>query len=184
MPYRLVMILGAVLLAGCVSEPAAPPKPQVGSSDYDVLWQATREVIEKRFDIFAARKEEGTMITDFKRSDPFPEVWKKDSQNTYDTLEEFGYIVRRKAIAVITKNEQGQYDLKLTILRERQAYAPPDAVYTTAYDLYDARSWGNQGIRYDESMTWTRQANDVYLEAKMLSDIQKRAAKLSAAVKK
>lgn len=186
MARRLLVLIGLVCLAGCVSEPPAPPVPTVSSSDYDVLWQATRDVLEKRFDIFAAHEEEGTMVTDFKRSDPIPAVWAKDSQNCYDTLEEIGYIVRRKAIAVITKNEEGQYDLKLTILRERQAYAPPDVVYTTAYDLYQARTGPqpNTGIRYDESLTWTRLANDTYLEAKMLGDIQKRMNRSGAAKKK
>ena len=97
--YLAVLIL--VTLGGCVSEPPPPPTPAVSATDYDVMWQATREVLEKRFDIFAARKEEGTMVTDYKRSEPFPAMWAKDPQNTYDTLEEIGYIVRRKAVAVI-----------------------------------------------------------------------------------
>jgi hypothetical protein len=182
---RYLAVFIVVVLGGCVSEPPPPPTPMVSATDYDVLWQATREVIEKRFDVFAARKDQGMMITDYKRSEPIPAFWAKDSQNTYDTLEEIGYIVRRKAVAVISKDEQGQYTVKLTITRERQAYAPPDVVYTNAYDLYQARTTPvTEGVRYDDSLTWTKLANDSYLEAKMLGDIQKRVAKLSVTAKK
>jgi hypothetical protein len=154
-----------------------------------VVWQATRDVLEKRFDIFAARKDQGTIITDYKQSEPFPALWTRDSQNTYDTVEEIGYIVRRKATAAITQDSQGQHVVALTIIRERQSYAPPDVLYTTAYDLYEARTGETStgaggGVRYDESMTWTRLANDTYLEAKMLGEIQKRVGKLSAGKKK
>jgi hypothetical protein len=179
--HCLLLLSMLVLLVGCVSEPPVPPVPTASSSQYDILWQATRDVVEKRFDVFAAHKDQGTMITDYKISEPFPALWAKDSQNLYDTLEETGYIVRRKAVAVITKNSQGDYDLKLTVLRERQAYAPPNVVYSTAYDLYEARTGpAPQGLPYDETMTWTRLANDTYLEAKMVAQIKARAAKLSA----
>jgi len=177
---HIPLLVLMVVLSGCVSEPTVPAVPTVSTTDYDVLWQATRDVIEGRFDVFAANKDEGTIISDYKISEPIPEVWAKDSQNLYDTLEETGHIVRRKAIATITRNGEGTYDLKLSIVRERQAYAPPDVVYTTAYNLYQARTGPTgEGVQHGETMTWTRLANDTYLEAKMMGQIQKRAAKLA-----
>ena len=168
-----------IVSAGCVSEPPIAAIPNVTCPDYDVLWTATSNVLEKRFDVYAARKEAGTIVTDYKRGEPIPAFWSKDAQTTYDTLEEIGHIVRRKATAVITPTPDGLYSLKLTIIRERHSYAPPETHYASSYNLYEHNTGQLQkGINTDDSVTWTRLTNDTHLEARMLNDIQKRVTRL------
>ena len=174
MRIQLAALLVIILSAGCVSEPPVATLPNVTCTDFDVLWTATSDVLAKRFDIYAARKEAGTIVTDYKRGEPIPAVWSKDAQTTYDTLEEVGHIVRRKATAIITTNPDGLYALKLTIIRERHSYAPPETRYASSYNLYDRQAGQLEpDSDYAESTTWTRLANDTHLEARMVGEIQK-----------
>lgn len=185
MRLRVVVILVGLSMVGCVSEPPARPLPEVVGADYDVLFDATRRVLQdRRFTIYAALRDRGTIVTDFKRAEPFPEVWAKDAQTSYDTLEDFGYIVRRKATAVIGKGPDGRYAVKLTVIRERQNYSPPRPEYSSSYDIY-YREKGRfqEAVAYGESITWTRLPNDVFLEGKLLEEIQRRAGRPAVAKK-
>ena len=83
-----------------------------------------------------------------------------------------------EATAVITKNTEDQYVLKLTIIRERHSYAPPETHYASSYNLYDKTTGQlSEGIDHGQSVTWTRLTNDSHLGAKMVGKIQKRIAR-------
>lgn len=163
------------LAAGCVSPPAPPKElPGAASRDYDLLWEATRNVVEKHFDLFVQRKDEGYMVSTYKRGEPLPGEYKRDAQTAYDAVEELMHVVRRQLTARIVEDYPGVYVVHLEIIRERQGYIPPKPDSASPYDLYDRdRSALSDTADQKETVTWYRLGRDLYLEKAMLEDIQK-----------
>jgi hypothetical protein len=163
-----------VLGVGCASPPVQPKElPGAASRDYDLVWDATRQVVEKHFDLFVQRKDEGYMVSTYKRGEPLPGQYKSDAQTTYDAVEELMHVVRRQLTARILQDYKGVYVVHLEIIRERQGYVPakPDASHP--YDLYDrSRTSLNDTADQKETVTWYRLGRDMYLEKAMLEEIQ------------
>jgi len=173
---RVTWILATlvVLCGGCVSPPVQPKElPGAASRDYNLLWDATRDVVEKHFDLFVQRKDEGYMVSTYKRGEPLPGEYKADAQTAYDTVEELMHVVRRQLTVRILQDYPGVYVVHLEIIRERQGYVPPRPGATVPYDLYDRdRTSLNETADQQQTVTWYRLGRDMYLEKAMLNEIQ------------
>ena len=129
-------LLAGLLAAGCMPVESRVPELTVSSDRSDALWQATAEVVGEYFPILVRRRDEGLIISDYKVGGSILEFWDQDARQPYYRLEETLQVVRRRAIARLEQTEAG-YALRLQVIKERQAYRPPDAAYTSSYDLYD-----------------------------------------------
>jgi hypothetical protein len=170
-PMALALVL---LAAGCASPPAAPKElPGAASRDYDLLWNATRNVVEKHFELFVQRKDEGYMVSTYKRGEPLPGEYKRDAQTAYDAVEELMHVIRRQLTARIVQDYPGVYVVHLEIIRERQGYIPPKPDAALPYDLYDrSKSTLSDTADQKETVTWYRLGRDLHLEKAMLDEVQ------------
>jgi hypothetical protein len=173
---KVARILAVLVLlgAGCVSPPAPPKElPGVASRNYDLVWDAAREVVEKHFDLYVQRKDEGYMVSTYKRGEPLPGQYKRDAQTAYDSVEELMHVVRRQLTVRILQDYAGVYVVHIEIIRERQGYAPPKPDASVPYDLYDQDKTSlNETADQKETVTWYRLGRDEYLEKALLEEIQ------------
>jgi len=169
--------------AGCATPPPQPTElPQVTANDYDLLWDTTVQVVEEHFDLFVKRKDEGYIVSTYKRGEPLPGTsgLKTDAQTGYDRAEEFMHIVRRRLTARVFQQEKGVATVKIEVIRERQAYVPPPPDYAT-YDLYEPGTRVlNDAADQTATVTWRPLGRDIYLENKLLARIRARLPKRSA----
>lgn len=168
------IILLVCLVPGCV-QPPAPPKelPPVASRDYDLVWEATVKVVEKHFELWVKRKEEGYIISTYKRGEPLPGEYAGDAQTGYHAAEELLHIVRRRLTARILEDYPGVYRLHIEIIRERQGYVPPRRDYSSSYSLYEPRKTIlDEGADQGPTVTWYRLGRDLHLEKELLSRVQ------------
>lgn len=173
-PAPLVMLL-LLLSLGCAVPPPAPKElPQAASRNYDLLWQATLNTVEKHFELWVKNKEQGYMVSTYKRGEPFPGTYLSDAQTGYDALEELMHIVRRRLTARILEDSPGVYVLHLEIIRERQGYVPPPGEeYTPPYNLYDQDKTALEDTAdQKETVTWYRLGRDMHLEKSLTERIQ------------
>lgn len=168
------IILVFCLVSGCV-QPPAPPKelPPVASRDYDLVWEATLKVVEKHFELWVKRKEEGYIISTYKRGEPLPDEYARDAQTGYHAAEELLHIVRRRLTARILEDYPGVYRLHLEIIRERQGYVPPRRDYSSSYSLYEPRKTAlDDAADQGPTVTWYRLGRDLHLEKELLNRVQ------------
>jgi len=125
-----------LLVMGCAPVQRRVPELTVSEDRYDALWEATAEVMREYFPILVSRRSEGVIISDYKVGGSLLELWDQDARQPYYRLEETLHVVRRRAVARLEKTD-GEYVLHLQVSKERQAYRPPDAAFTSAYDLFD-----------------------------------------------
>jgi len=134
---RACCLLSALLLTvGCAPVESRVPELTVSADRADALWQAAADVMEEYFPILVGRRDEGLIISDYRVGGSILEPWDQDARQPYYRLEETLHVVRRRAIAQMEQTEAG-WALRLQVVKERQAYRPPDAAYTSPYDLYD-----------------------------------------------
>ncbi|HUV39204.1 MAG TPA: hypothetical protein VMY39_06295 [Planctomycetota bacterium] len=171
----VALVTIVVAVAGCVSAPPQPtPSAEVTSDSYDRLWDATVAVVEQHFDLFVRRKDEGYIVSTYKRGEPLPEDLKRDAQTCYDATEEFLHVVRRRLTARVTEQKPGLYAVRLEVIRERQGYVPPTPDYAT-YSLYDRQQTSlNDAADQTNTVTWRPLGRDVYLENTLLTRIRDR----------
>ena len=173
-PWLLTVVLVCAL--GCFAPPPPPGElAAVSSTDYDLLWSATRDVVEEHFELFVQRKEDGYMVSTYKRGEPLPGGYRKDAQTSYDTAEELLHVVRRRLTARILEDEKGIYVVHLEIIRERQGYVPPPPEYSRSYSLYDRdKSALSDTADQGDTVTWHRLGRDLHLEKALLERIRLR----------
>ena len=123
-------------VVGCAPLEVTVPELTVSEARYDALWEATAGVLEQHFPVLVKRQSEGLIVSDYKIGGSLLEPWDQDAHQPYHRLEETLHVVRRRAIARLEKLD-GEYVLRLQIIKERQAYRPPDLAFTSSYDLYD-----------------------------------------------
>ena len=129
-------VLVALALVGCAPVERAVPELSVSETRYDALWEATAGVVEDYFPVLVKRRSEGLIISDYRVGGSLLEPWDVDARQPYHGLEETLHVVRRRAVARLEKTD-GEYVLRLQVIKERQAYQPPDLAFTSSYDLYD-----------------------------------------------
>ncbi len=190
---RLAVLVLGTLAAGCAMHPPAPPGelPLVASSDYELLWDATRRAVERHFDLYVQRKEEGYMMSTYKRGDPLPGGGlARDAQTRYDAEEDLLHITRRLLTARLLQDAPGIWVVHLEIIRERQGYQPPPAEgqdYGPAYDLYKRdKSALRDTADQTATVTWYRLGRDLWLENAILdrirSEVERKGARVDAPV--
>jgi hypothetical protein len=136
--------LPCLLLVGCTPVQTQVPELSVSEDRYDALWDATDAVVAEYFPILTARRSEGVIISDYKVGGSLLEPWDQDARQPYYGLEETLHVVRRRAIAQVEKKD-GECVLRLQVIKERQAYRPPDAAFISSYDLYDQTASARRG---------------------------------------
>jgi len=134
--WRTCWLLAGLLAVGCAPLETKVPELSVSEDRYDALWEATAEVMEQHFPILVRRQSEGLIISDYKVGGSLLDPWDQDARQPYHRLEETLHVVRRRAVARLEKTD-GEWVLRLQVIKERQAYRPPDAAFTSSYDLYD-----------------------------------------------
>ena len=132
----ILWFLPFLLLAGCTTVQTPVPELSVSQDRYDALWDATNAVVADYFPVLTARRSEGIVISDYKVGGSLLEPWDQDARQPYYRLEETLHVVRRRAIARLEKTD-GEYVLRLQVIKERQAYHPPDIAFTPSYSLFD-----------------------------------------------
>ncbi len=191
MKHAAVMMAIALLAAGCAMHPPAQPTqlPVVASSDYDALWDATLKNVERHFDLFVQRRDQGTMVSTYKRGDPLPSgALARDAQTCYDAEEDLLHITRRQLTARISQDVPGVYVLHMEIIRERQGYVPPPAEqqdFGRTYDIYNGRKTALRDTADQAAtVTWYRIGRDMFLEKTLLErigrDVEGRGARVAA----
>jgi hypothetical protein len=146
--YRWLVTLWFVpflLLAGCTTVQTQVPELSVTEERYDTLWDATNAVVADYFPILTARRSDGVIISDYKVGGSLLEPWDQDARQPYYRLEETLHVVRRRAIVRVEKAD-GEYVLRLQVIKERQAYQPPDAAFTPSYSIFDPTVSGRRDI--------------------------------------
>lgn len=133
---RALWLLPAAVLLGCAPVQVKVPELAVSEDRYDALYQATLQVVRDSFPILVSRRSEGLIVSDYKVGGSLLEPWDQDARQPYYRLEETLHVVRRRAVARLEKAD-GEYLLRLQVIKERQAYRPPDAAFTFAYGLHD-----------------------------------------------
>jgi len=128
--------LPLLLLAGCTTVQTQVPELSVSEDRYDALWDATNAVVADYFPILTARRSDGIVVSDYKVGGSLLEPWDQDARQPYYRLEETLHVVRRRAIARVERKD-GDYVLRLQVIKERQAYQPPDLAFTSSYSLFD-----------------------------------------------
>ncbi len=170
-----VILVAVVLCAGCAMHPPAQPTalPRVGSSDYDVLWNATLNTVQKHFDLFVQRKDEGYIQSTYKRGDPLPGgALAVDAQTRYDKEEDLLQVTRRQLTARVQEQSPGLYVVYLEVIRERQGYSPPEPRLAPDADIYqDTRRSSREAADRAAKVTWFRLGRDGFLEQKLLERI-------------
>jgi len=173
---RAVVVTIPLLLAiaGCVTPPVQPTElPEVTSGDYDLLWEATRQTAQEHFDLFVQRKDEGYIVSAYKRAEPLPGPLKRDAQSGYDAAEEFMHIVRRRLTARVFEQRKGVYAVKLEVIRERQGFVPARPDFAAPHNLYDPQKTAlDDAADQSETVTWQPLGRDRLLEQRLLSRIQ------------
>lgn len=179
MKHAAAMLALALLATGCAMHPPAPPAempPAPMSRDYDLLWDATLKAVERHFDLFVQRKDQGTMMSTYKIGEPLPGgSLARDAQTLYDAEEDLLHITRRQLTARISEDFPGVYAVHLEVIRERQGYAPPpsEQTYGTGYDLYNTKKTGlREAADQGATVTWYRLGRDLYLEKAIINRIQ------------
>ena len=129
-------LVGLSLLVGCSPVERKVPELTVSADRYNLLWEATLDVLEDYFPILVSRQDEGVIISDYKVGGSLLEPWDQEARQPYYRLEETLHVVRRRAVAHLEKTD-GDYRLRLRVIKERQAYRPPEAAFSSSYDLYD-----------------------------------------------
>ena len=183
---RLSAILVLVLACGCASSPPAPPQelPVAASRDYDLLWDITRNVVEKHFDLFVQRKDEGYMLSTYKRGDPLPGGLAGDAQTCYDIEEELLNVIRRQLTVRILEDYPGVYVVHLEVICEREGYVPPEPTHADTYNLYDRGAKTGLRAPADRAtkVTWFRLGRDLFLEKALLDRIRKQLDRSKARI--
>lgn len=138
-----------VVLLGCAPVQVKVPVLSVSADRYDTLYEATLQVMRDYFPILVSRRSEGLIISDYKVGGSLLDPWDQDARQPYYRLEETLHVVRRRAVARLEKTD-GEYVLRLQVIKERQAYRPPDAAFTFAYDLHDL-TWSERRDMLEEA---------------------------------
>jgi hypothetical protein len=147
--------------------------PRVTSDDYDALWDATCSTVMRYFDLFTRDKDQGYLLSEFKRGDPLPGGLRRDAQTGYDAAEEFLHIVRRRLTARVTEESAGVFVVRVEVIRERQSYRPPRRGYGASYSLYEPNDIAlDDAADQGETVTWARLARDTFLERAILNEIR------------
>ena len=169
----VVLIPMLVTLAGCVTPPVQPKTlPEVTCEDYDRLWDATVQAVETHFDLFVQRKDQGYIVSSYKRSHAAPGGLQADAQTGYDRTEEFMHVVRRRLSARVYQRRKGLYTVRLEVMRERQGFVPARPDFSGGSDLYDHRATAlDDAVDQGETVTWQPLGRDKFLEQKLLARI-------------
>ena len=115
------------------------------------------------------------MVSTYKRGEPLPGEYRRDTQTRYDGVEELMHVIRRQLTARVLEDYPGVYVVHLEIIRERQGYVPPRRDYASSYSLYDPGKSGlDASADLGETVTWYRLGRDIHLEQAMLRRIQER----------
>jgi hypothetical protein len=125
-----------LLLVGCTPVQTQVPALSVSEDRYDALWDATNTVVADYFPILTARRSEGLIVSDYRVGGSLLDPWNQDARQPYYRLEETLHVVRRRAIAQVERKD-GECVLRLQVIKERQAYQPPDAAFTQSYSIFD-----------------------------------------------
>ncbi|KPJ62102.1 MAG: hypothetical protein AMS15_05060 [Planctomycetes bacterium DG_23] len=161
------LLILLISFCGCaVSKPGENPL-RVTSGDYDAAWQATMTVLEERFGIKEAEKDAGTIVTEWKRSEPFLDWTPRPAGEAFvETLN----IVRRRATAKITR-ENGTISIALNILRERISVGAPRTSASEGYSLYNP-AVSELSPEGEEGVVSISLGRDQRLEGKILAEIR------------
>jgi hypothetical protein len=128
--------LPCLLLVGCTPVQTQVPALSVNEDRYDALWDATNAVVADYFPLLTARTSEGLIVSDYKVGGSLLDPWDQDARQAYYRLEETMHVVRRRAIAQLERKD-GECVLRLQVIKERQAYQPPDAAFSQSYSIFD-----------------------------------------------
>ena len=162
-------------------ESPAEPEPvecaETFSQPYDLVWRATVDTVESRFEIDRRDPEKGLIITRYKGGRTLLEPWDIDAQDSYDALEETLNRVRRRCTAQVTRRGD-EVTVTIRIVRERLNYEPPPTAHAVTPALTDAeREQMLTQARFSRKERWTFMGNDPRLGQKVLHDIAERIRK-------
>jgi len=182
--YRWMMMLPAVLLlAGCAGpqergEVAPEAKVRTFEMPYDVVWRATVDIVEARFEIERRDYEEGIIVTRYKQGRTLVEPWGVDAQDAYDLLEETLNQVRRRCTLALAR-EQDSVTIELVVVRERLNYESPPTERGAGPPKTEAERRELQvQATYAPQEQWTFMGEDDRLAARILADIAERIERM------
>ena len=177
---RWMMMLSAiVLLAGCAGpqergEVAPEAKVRTFEMPYDVVWRATVDTVEARFEIERRDYEEGVIVTRYKQGRTLVEPWGVDAQDKYDLLEETLNQVRRRCTLALAR-EEDSVTVEVVVVRERLNYESPPTERDVGPPKTEAERKELQvQATYAAQEQWTFMGEDGRLAARILADIAER----------
>lgn len=172
------LITGAVLLAalGCGSIPAITDNPTtVASANYDLVWEATVQTVEKYFDIAYESRYDGRIETKPLASATLLEPWRLDAVGAYQKLEATLQTIRRRCFVLVQPSPGGGFQVTVEVYKELENLQKP--VYTqfggsTFITSIEPIQEGIVTSAVRPSDGWISLGRDLKLEALLLQEIQ------------
>ncbi len=135
-----ILSIVAVLCAGCIptGAPVSSP-PEVADEDFNVIWDATNEVLRKyRFFIDRADRREGVITTFPMIARHWFEFWRKDAATQRDVAEgTLQTLYRRVTISIRRQDDNKRYLVDVRVFVSRSDLLAPQITSTSeAYDLF------------------------------------------------
>lgn len=130
----------AVLCAGCIpSGDIVSSPPEVADEDFNVIWDASHEILrEYRFFIDRADRREGVITTFPMIGRHWFEFWRKDAATEQDVTEgSLHTLYRRVTINIRRQPDNKMYLLDVRVFTSRSDLLAPQITSTSeAYDLF------------------------------------------------
>lgn len=183
MHRRMICLLAIVCLAGCAGTqekeaPAPPAKVRTFTLPYDVVWRATVDTVEARFEIDQRDYEKGVIITRYKQARTLVEPWGLDTQDPYELLEETLNQVRRRCTLSLAR-EEDSVTIEVAVVRERLNYESPPTEQDAGPPKTEAeREELRVQATYAPEELWTFMGEDDRLAARILADIAERIERM------
>lgn len=179
MHRKTLCLLVMVCLAGCAGtqekgEGAPAERVRAFTLPYDIVWRATVDTIEARFEIEQRDYEKGVIITHYRQARTLVEPWGLDAQDSYDLIEETLNQVRRRCKLSLVR-EEDSVTIEVAVVRERLNYEPPPTERDTGPPKTEAeRKELVVQATYAPEKQWTFMGEDDRLAARILADIAQR----------
>lgn len=187
---KLLLLLGFVILCGCVSSRLEVANPMtVSDVNYDKLWQTSLELLSEEYDIPYMNKEEGVIRAGFKEGGTLVNFWESDASSFKGVIRETFYLTRR-LVALNLKKSDGGCSIEAQVMKQRNVsrnYPYRDIVEVEPYTFdpreadyypFDSVIFPNREDAYiAQSAVWIPDGRDADYEKNLVRQILQRARK-------
>ncbi len=182
MKHGLLLILCGLsaLLAGCATTAQSYVDTEnpstIANPNYDTVWDATVQVIDKYFDIAKENRFDGTIVAKPMSSATLFEPNRPDAIGFRDRLQATLQTIRRRCYVLIQPSPNGGYAVTVEVYKELENLPQPifskhvGGALTQSIQTVEERIATNP---IEPSAGWISLGRDTALEAKMIEEIRR-----------